>query len=78
MVSKLIILAAGLVLLFWLGIRFIIPLVMMHWLGVGVEVRVPPSFAKRHPALTIYFFNIGAPVLFLLILAGTIYLVLNR
>jgi hypothetical protein len=70
--------AGSTVVLLFLTVKVILPLAVMHILGVGVEIPVPARFAKAHPAITMYGFNIGGPLLFLATLACLTWLLWPR
>ena len=55
--------------LLFLTLKFILPLAVMVFSGLGVEVPLPATFTKHHPTLALYAFLIGGPLLFMLIAA---------
>jgi len=77
-VYRLALAGVGIVLAGWLALKYLIPLVLMYSKGVGVELPFPKGLAKRYPRLVIMWSVIGAPTLFLLLLAGIFYVLLRR
>ena len=62
------------ILLMVLFFKFILPLVLMHLLGLGVESPFPLWFGRKHPWLSIVGFTYGGPRVFVLLIIGMIWL----
>jgi hypothetical protein len=72
--SRLVLAGIGIVLAVWLVLKCVLPLVLMYSKGVGVEVPFPKGLWRKYPRLVIMCFTIGGPTLFLLLLAGILYI----
>ena len=71
---KVVLLGLCAVALVFVALKFILPLIWLHFGGVGVEVPLPRRFAMGHPRLALYLFVLGGPLLFIALVATGIWL----
>jgi hypothetical protein len=75
---RLVLAGIGIVLAVWLALKYVLPLALMYWRGVGIEVPFPRRLAREHPRLVILWSVVGAPLLFLAALVGALYILVSR
>jgi hypothetical protein len=60
--------------LIFVALKFILPLILLYFGGVGVENPLPRRLASAHPNLAIYLFVLGGPILFFALVVTGIWL----
>jgi hypothetical protein len=62
----------------FVGLKFILPLVMLYMADVGVKIPLPKRLVLAYPKLATYLFTLGGPLLFVALVAISIWLLRLR